>query len=71
MLASGVTISGNLFVVGGITKSIEKPKALADIFVLDESSQSWRIWTTMSHTRLNHCTTQYDNFLIVTGGHTL
>lgn len=71
MLATGISMQGKLFIVGGVTGSAKKLQPISDVFVLDEFAHEWKVWTTMSESRLNHSTVQYGNYLIISGGHTL
>lgn len=71
MLASGISIGNRLYVVGGVTGQVQKPQALKDIYVFNDETRVWSVWTTMSTSRLNHCTASYGNYLVVVGGHTL
>ena len=37
MLGAGISMGGNLFVIGGITGSVDKPEVLDKIYVFNES----------------------------------
>ena len=71
MLAAAISMDGNLFVIGGVTGTIDNPEVLNRIYVFNETQYSWDVWTTMSNSRMNHSVASYGNFMIIVGGHTL